>query len=192
MPHAAETPWTPVTESWYIYDGMTVIEEWSNKKIPTENYTRGLDLSGSLGGAGGIGGLLTRSFTYNSSTSAWSTHDYYHADGSGNITMLISNSSTPTIRAHYEYDPFGRIQTQSGSLATANTQRFSSKEQIGTSPLSYYGYRFYHADAQRWMNRDPIEESGGAGSLWVCFKFGSVPGIVADDSAMVARGISGN
>jgi RHS repeat-associated protein len=37
-----------------------------------------------------------------------------------------------------------------------NTQRFSSKEQIGSSPLSYYGYRFYHADAQRWMNRDPF------------------------------------
>jgi YD repeat-containing protein len=41
--------------------------------------------------------------------------------------MLISNSTTPTIRAQYEYDPFGRIQTQSGTLATANTHRFSSK-----------------------------------------------------------------
>lgn len=113
---------------------MTVIKEWSGTKIATEQDTRGLDLSGSLGGAGGIGGILTRSSGYNASTGAWSIHDYYHADGSGNITMLISNSSTRGIRAQYEYDPFGCVQTQSGTLASANTQRFSSKEQIGNSP----------------------------------------------------------
>ncbi|MCD8533384.1 MAG: hypothetical protein LR011_00780, partial [Verrucomicrobia bacterium] len=38
------------------------------------------------------GGLLTRSSAYNAFTGSWSTHDYYHADGSG---KLISNSSTP-------------------------------------------------------------------------------------------------
>ncbi len=27
--------------------------------------------------------------------------------------------------------------------------------------LSYYGYRFYDPNNQRWLNRDPIEERGG-------------------------------
>jgi RHS repeat-associated protein len=38
--------------------------------------------------------------------------------------------------------------------------RFSSKELHVNSGLYYYGYRWYHPNLQRWMNRDPIEEEG--------------------------------
>jgi hypothetical protein len=38
---------------------MRVIQERTT--VPTVSYTRGSDLSGSLEGAGGIGGLLARS-----------------------------------------------------------------------------------------------------------------------------------
>ncbi len=41
-------------------------------------YTRGLDLSGTLEGAGGIGGLLARTLS--------GASYYYHADGNGNVT----------------------------------------------------------------------------------------------------------
>ena len=44
-------------------------------------YTRGLDLSGSYQGAGGIGGLLAR-------TAAGGGSAFYHADAGGNITSL--------------------------------------------------------------------------------------------------------
>jgi RHS repeat-associated protein len=30
-----------------------------------------------------------------------------------------------------------------------------------SSSLIYFGYRFYDPDTARWLNRDPIEESGG-------------------------------
>jgi RHS repeat-associated protein len=63
--------------------------------------------------------------------------------------------------ASYRYDPFGNITAQSGTLADANTYRFSSKELHVQSGLYYYGYRFYDPSLQRWMNRDPIEELGG-------------------------------
>jgi len=43
--------------------------------VPTVSYTRGNDLSGTLEGAGGIGGLLARSSVYSSGN--WSTHNFY-------------------------------------------------------------------------------------------------------------------
>jgi RHS repeat-associated protein len=45
----------------YIYDGKRVIQERDGDNNPVNSYTRGSDLSGSLEGAGGIGGLLARS-----------------------------------------------------------------------------------------------------------------------------------
>ena len=39
--------------------------------------------------------------------------------------------------------------------------RFSSKEIHVNSGLYYYGYRWDAPNLQRWLNRDPIAESGG-------------------------------
>jgi RHS repeat-associated protein len=143
----------------YVYDGKRVIQERNTGNTPTVSYTRGLDLSGSLEGAGGIGGLLARSSGYSSSGGTWSTHDYYHADGNGNITYLVN--SAQTLAAGYRYDPYGNLLTSSGSLAGSNTYRFSSKEFIPTAGLYYYLYRFYDPSLQRWLNRDPIGEIDG-------------------------------
>lgn len=54
----------------------------------------------------------------------------------------------------------------SGTLASANGLRFSSKPGVGftgsiTSGLYSYGYRFYDPHVQRWVNRDPLGEAGG-------------------------------
>jgi RHS repeat-associated protein len=125
-------------------------------------YTRGRDLSGSLAGAGGIGGLLAHSHGYSGGN--WSSHHAYHADGSGNVTALADSAGA--LQASYRYDPYGRYLAGGGPLAGANVLRFSSKPWVGfagsaTSGLYYYGYRFYDAYLQRWLNRDPIEEYGG-------------------------------
>jgi len=89
----------------------------------------------------------------------WLTHNYYHADGNGNVTAL--ESTLETLTASYRYDPFGNVTSQSGGLADANTYRFSSKEFHPASGNYYYGYRFYAPNLQRWLNRDPIWERGG-------------------------------
>jgi RHS repeat-associated protein len=141
----------------YVYDGMRVIQERDGSNVPTVSHTRGTDLSGSLEGAGGIGGLLARSHGY--SAGNWSTHNYYHADGNGNITYLVNSSQT--LAAKYRYDPYGNTISSSGSLASANVYRFSSKEIHVNSGLYYYGYRWYAPNLQRWLNRDPLEEVGG-------------------------------
>jgi len=148
----------------YIYDGMLVVQERNGSNVPTVSYTRGLDLSATLDGAGGIGGLLARSHGY--SAGNWSTHAFYHADGNGNITCLLTNQ---TVVGSYRYDPYGRPTYTSGSLASANLYRFSSKPIHVNSGLYYYGYRFYYPELQRWMNPDLIEEWGGI-NLYVYVK----------------------
>ncbi|MBC8242845.1 MAG: RHS repeat protein, partial [Verrucomicrobia bacterium] len=147
--------WSFVSETRYIYDGMRVVEERNSSNQPTARYTRGLDLSGTLEGAGGIGGLLAMSVP---NSGGWS-HHYYHADGNGNITALMNQWGN--LSATYKYDPYGRTISQIGSVAQSNPYRFSSKEWHAASSLYYYGYRFYSPEFQRWLNRDPIKEDGG-------------------------------
>lgn len=53
--------WTVSGETRYVYHGMRVVQERNSSNLPKVSYTRGNDLSGSLEGAGGIGGLLARS-----------------------------------------------------------------------------------------------------------------------------------
>src|SRR5581483_7024726 len=152
----ASNTWILVGGTAYVYDGNRVIQERDLNNNPTVSYTRGNDLSGTLEGAGGIGGLLARSDGY--SSGFFSDHNFYHADGNGNITYLVNGSQT--LAASYRYDPFGNLTASSGSLATSNTYRFSSKELITSAGLYYYLYRFYDPGLQRWLNRDPIQELG--------------------------------
>jgi len=81
-------------------------------------------------------------------------------DGNGNVGQVINGANDQTI-AVYEYDPFGDLVTSSGSFADVNPYKFSTKYQDDESGLYYYGYRFYSPEAGRWVNRDPIGESGG-------------------------------
>jgi RHS repeat-associated protein len=149
--------WQLDSEVHYIYDGWRVIQERDGSNNPQVSYTRGNDLSGSMEGAGGIGGLLARSDGY--SSGSWTDHNFYFADGVGNVTYMISGSQTMV--ASYRYDPFGNTISSSGSLASTNVYRFSSKEIHAASGLYYFGYRFYDPTTQRWIGRDPICEGGG-------------------------------
>ncbi len=143
--------WALASEVRYVYDRMLVLQERRADNTVLATYTRGLDLSGSMQGAGGIGGLLART------DSAGST--YYHSDGGGNITSLTDSSGA--VVARYLYDPFGRLLGRWGAMAEVNRYQFSSKETDRLTGLSYYGYRFYDPSLQRWLNRDPIGERGG-------------------------------
>ena len=95
--------------------------------------------------------MLGRSDGYSSGN--FTSHNYYHADGNGNITYLVNSSQT--LAASYRYDPYGNTTASSGTLAGANVYRFSSKELVANVGY-YYGYRFYDPNLQRWLNRDPL------------------------------------
>jgi RHS repeat-associated protein len=148
--------WHLQSEIHYVYDGRVVIQERSASNLPQVSYTRGMDLSGDLQGAGGIGGLLARTDARLSAIGNSGAHAYYHADGNGNITCLINASNA--VVARYTYDPYGNLLAMSGPLAEANLYRFSSKEYHPNSGTAYYLYRYYEPNLQRWLNRDPVDD----------------------------------
>jgi len=136
----------------FLYDGWNVIAEYNVTSTPTlgTTYTWGMDLSGSMQGAGGVGGLLA----VNNGTNTF----YPTYDGNGNVSEYL-NASGANI-AHYEYDAFGNIVKATGDSEDFR-YRFSTKpldEEIG---WYYYGYRYYDPQTGRWPSRDPIEEAGG-------------------------------
>ena len=168
--------WNLASETRYVYDGMLIVQERNGSNTPTVTYTRGRDLSGSYAGAGGIGGLLARSHGYSGGN--WSTHNFYHADGNGNVTALVNGAGT--LQASYKYDPYGRYLGGSGSMTSANVMRFSSKPWVGfngytTAGLYAYGYRFYEPYLQRWVNRDPISDAASVSFFFLRSRLGNAP-----------------
>ncbi|MGI6494686.1 MAG: RHS repeat domain-containing protein [Kiritimatiellia bacterium] len=145
--------YTPTATYTCIYDGWNLVQETiqNQQSATTNHYVWGKDLSGTLQGAGGVGGLLAVSLN-----GAWYFPFY---DNNGNITAYADE--TGTIVAEYLYDAFGRTISASGLLADAFRHRFSTKYCDYETGLYYYGYRFYAPKLMRWINRDPIEEEGG-------------------------------
>jgi RHS repeat-associated protein len=149
-----------------LWDGYNIVQALSHSQTHTLTnfHIWGLDLSGSLQGAGGVGGLLAE------------VHDgepYYAAyDANGNVTEYLTTDGT--IAAHYEYSPFGEIVVQSGDLADSFTHRFSTKPCCAVTGLSEYEYRKYSPSVGRWMSRDPNTETSSEPHLTTIVKNSSV------------------
>jgi RHS repeat-associated protein len=123
-------------------------------------YVWGEDLSGTLQGAGGIGGLLS-SVQVGAATGAEAegTTSFFHYDSNGNVILLTDGRGRESAR--YSYDAFGKTLTATGLAAGVNRYRFSTKPVEEESGLVYYGYRYYDPVTGRWPSRDPIGEMGG-------------------------------
>ncbi len=144
--------WVQTNEIRFIYDGNLIVQHRNAYNQTLLTLTRGMDLSGGLQSAGGIGGLLAM-------TDNAGAHSCYHADGNGNVTMLIN--SNQLVVARYEYDPFGNTLSISGPKAWVNPCRFSSKPIHELSGRYDFLLRWYAPELQRWLSRDPIGESEG-------------------------------
>ena len=147
----------------YLWDAYNIIaESIHHSSFSNHNfYIWGLDLDGTLQGAGGVGGLLAvvkDSATY---IPAW--------DANGNIIEYSADDGT--IVAHREYDPFGGTVVVEGE-ANAFTHWFSTKPWCVVTGLSEYQYRKYSPAMGRWVSRDPSEEEGGINML---VAFGNEP-----------------
>ena len=138
------------TTTRWIYDGWNMLTEYTGTTL-SKRYLWGMDLSGSMQGAGGVGGLLS----VNDGTATY----YPTYDGNGNVSEYLD--STGAVQAHYEYDPFGRTTVATGAKAQDFSHRFSTKPLDAETGLYYDGYRYYDPVTGRWPSRDPIEEEGG-------------------------------
>jgi len=121
-------------------------------------YVWGLDLSGTMDGAGGVGGLLWMTL-HTASGPAAGTH-FAAYDGNGNVVALWA-ASDGLESARYEYGPFAEPIRLTGPAAALNPFRFSTKRTDPTTDLVLYEYRAYSPSTGRWLKRDPIGELGG-------------------------------
>jgi RHS repeat-associated protein len=145
---------TNTTVTLFVHDGWNLVAELDGVTFVVQRtYAWGSDLSGSLTGAGGVGGLLWESVAGNG------TH-FVSYDGNGNV-MGLNSATDGSNTARFEYGPFGEPIRASGPRAADGRIRFSSKYTDQESGLVYYGYRFYNAVTGRWISRDPIGEEGG-------------------------------
>ena len=84
-------------------------------------------------------------------------NDSHFWNGKGNVTAVLDHLKN--VATTYQYDPFGRVLAQSGSLT--QPFQFATKRVDAGTGLVYYGYRFYAPEAGRWLTRDPLGEAGG-------------------------------
>jgi len=149
--------WTPACDILFIHDGWNLISQI--KQVPGQSpeetaFIRGLDLSGTLQEAGGIGGLIAKV-----DVTANKSYGFFY-DANGNIGQML-DTGNGAVKASYEYSPFGSVMKASGDMAQSLEFRFSTKYFDSEPGLYDYGYRYYDPETGRWLSRDPLEEEGG-------------------------------
>jgi RHS repeat-associated protein len=138
----------------FAYDGWNLLAEVGTSGSLVRGYLWGTDLSGSLQGAGGVGGLIEVTYYGTTTTNCFVAHD-----GNGNVSALF-NAADGTILANYEYGPFGETIRETGPMAKLNPVGSSDKIGDPETGLVCYGYRFYNPSTGRWLSKDPVYERG--------------------------------
>ena len=142
--------WNPVYER--------LVDGWTETPVSDTVYVWGTDLSGTMRGVGGVGGLLAVK-----RNGVWYAPLY---DANGNITAYVSENGDTV--ATYEYDAFGATISQSGMMADSFRHRFSTKPWIAAFGVYDFGERLYSPELRRWLSRDPIGESDSANLYLYC------------------------
>ena len=153
---------TLVKSTTYLWDGWNIIREtqWpvaSGQWPVVADNVWGLDLDGTMQGAGGVGGLLA---VVRDDGVFLPTYD-----ANGNISEYVTTNGE--IVAHYDYSPFGETLIETGTLASSFTHRFSTKPWCPVTGLYEYQKRKYRPGIGRWLSRDPIGEEGGGIAILV-------------------------
>jgi len=155
----------------FLHDGWNVIREVrsQNSGVSTNYYTWGLDLSGSLQGAGGVGGLLAVTTV---GPNSLQPKVYFPAfDANGNVAQYLD--ATGGVAAACTYDAFGNTVACSGPMAGEFTYWFSTKYLDAETGLYYDCYHFYSAVLGRWVSRYPLGGNGGVNN-YCAFKNAAV------------------
>lgn len=144
--------YTALTTNKFVWDGSVLMGVLADGFALNASSMRGLDLSGTLFDAGGIGGVVVVNLRTNG------VHLCVD-DGSGNIIALVGGDDGST-SGRYDYDPYGRTTRLNGAAATENFMRFSTQFADEVNGTCKYLYRDYQRDLGRWSQRDPIFEQG--------------------------------
>lgn len=146
---------------WFVWDGWDLVYEKHvnplGQTLLERKYTWGLDLSGTRGGAGGAGGLVSIAETTGSGASSSMRIVFPLYDGSGNVVGLSDDAGN--LLAEYWWGPFGEKLEATGELAESNPWRFATKYRDEETGLYYFGHRYYDPTTGTWLSREPLGES---------------------------------
>ena len=143
----------PAGTNRYVWDGQVLLAILDHTNGVVMSFLRGLDLSGTIQGAGGVGGVLAVTFRTNGT-------QFVGYDGNGNVAAL-TDASTGAHSAVFEYGPFGEPLRVTGPAAAAMPLRFSTMYEDDVTGDRKYRFREYRPSLGRWFSRDPIVEVGG-------------------------------
>ncbi len=143
-----------------MWDGNVVLAVLNGTNGLELAFLRGLDLSGSVDGAGGVGGLLAVQVGAAGPASLANTVHFAAYDGNGNVAALVSGADG-SVTAQYEYGPFGELVRATGPMAKVNPMRFSTQYADDVTGDVKYKHRNLDIDQGRFASRDPIGERGG-------------------------------
>jgi RHS repeat-associated protein len=142
----------------FLWDDHNIIADTRNYTLlgyperKTRYYVWGLDLSGTLQGAGGVGGLLA---VYGNGLPFLPLYD-----ANGNITEYIASPNI--VLSHRDYSPFGEtsmlIQGDDSGLPIFG---WSTKPICRITGMIEYEFRHYLPDRGMWTSRDSLCEVGG-------------------------------
>jgi RHS repeat-associated protein len=146
--------WKPLLQ--VDYDGSGVE---TGRRI----YTWGPDVSGTIDGAAGIGGLIEVVSRKGNVT----TRNLALNDGLGNVIGLVDGATGAKV-ATFASGPFGEVENASGERASACPLRWQTKFYDEDLGLYYFGKRWYDPKTLTWLSRDPLRELGGGNLYAYC------------------------
>jgi RHS repeat-associated protein len=148
----------PTNQSLFTYDGfgrrIQIIELQNGVPVSTNKFLwDGLALAEQRDSTGAT---VTKRF-FGQGEQISGTNYFFTRDHLGSVREMVDSSGT--IRARYDYDPYGRKTKISGSLDA--DFGYAGMYYHAVSGLNLTLYRAYDADLGRWLSRDPLAEQAG-------------------------------
>jgi|GEM_PF-1756731 len=152
--------WLPILERrWRQEAGHHGLAE-----INRRWFQWGPDRSGTLDGAGGIGGLMA---IHEEDTGGQLVRTLLPVDdGLGNIVAVVDGADGSLV-ASFEHGPFGEPISETGESDVCPF-RWQTKWYDPELKGYYFGYRYYDPHNGRWLSRDPMGEAGGFNRYAYC------------------------
>jgi RHS repeat-associated protein len=136
----------------FLYDGWNLLAELNGANNSLiRSYIWGTDLSGSMQGAAGVGGLIAVK-------PSGSDVLFAAYDGNGNVSALVDATTAANV-AQYAYGPFGELlQISPTGTNNLSPMRFNTAYTDDESDLVAFGRRPYNPLTGRWLTREPLGE----------------------------------
>jgi RHS repeat-associated protein len=136
----------------FVYDGWNVVAILDGANKLLYSFIWGTDLSGSMQGAGGVGGAISMT-VYGTNAGTY----FYCYDANGNVVALV-NAANGNVAAQYEYGPFGEVIRATGPMAKVNPFMFQTEFYDWETGKYYVKNRFYDPGTGRFLSRDRLAE----------------------------------